>query len=39
MQGKLPLDKMISARYPLEQINKAIKDTLDGKIMRGVITF
>ncbi len=39
MAGKLPLDKMISAHYPLAQINKAIKDTIDGKIMRGVITF
>jgi S-(hydroxymethyl)glutathione dehydrogenase/alcohol dehydrogenase len=39
MVGRLPLDKLISAHYPLAQINKAIKDTIDGKIMRGVITF
>jgi S-(hydroxymethyl)glutathione dehydrogenase/alcohol dehydrogenase len=39
MAGKLPLDRLISARYSLNQINKAIKDTIDGKIMRGVITF
>ncbi len=39
MSGRLPLDKLISAHYPLAQINKAIKDTIDGKIMRGVITF
>ena len=39
MAGKLPLDKMISAHYPLGQINKAIKDTIEGKIMRGVITY
>ena len=39
MAGKLPLDKLVSAHYTLEQINKAIKDTIDGKIMRGVITF
>ena len=39
MAGRLPLDKLISARYPLGQINKAIKDTIDGKIMRGIITF
>jgi S-(hydroxymethyl)glutathione dehydrogenase/alcohol dehydrogenase len=39
MDGKLPLDKLVSAHYTLEQINKAIKDTIDGKIMRGVITF
>ncbi len=39
MAGQLPLDKLISAHYTLNQINKAIKDTIDGKIMRGVITF
>jgi len=39
MSGMLPLDKLISAHYPLEQINKAIKATIDGKIIRGVITF
>jgi S-(hydroxymethyl)glutathione dehydrogenase / alcohol dehydrogenase len=39
MAGKLPLDKLISAHYTLNQINKAIKDALDGKIMRGVIAF
>jgi Zn-dependent alcohol dehydrogenase len=39
MAGKLPLDKIVSARYPLEQINQAIEDTLTGRITRGVITF
>jgi S-(hydroxymethyl)glutathione dehydrogenase/alcohol dehydrogenase len=39
MAGKLPLDKLVSARYPLAEINNAIEDTLDGKIIRGVITF
>lgn len=39
MDGKLPLDKLISARYPLSRINEAIEDTLKGRIMRGVITF
>jgi len=38
MEGKLPLDRLVSARYSLEQINEAVKDTLDGKVMRGVIT-
>lgn len=37
--GKLPLDKLVSARYPFEQINTAIKDALDGKVMRAVIKF
>jgi S-(hydroxymethyl)glutathione dehydrogenase/alcohol dehydrogenase len=39
MAGKLPLDKLVSARYPLQKINNAIEDTLEGRIMRGVITF
>jgi S-(hydroxymethyl)glutathione dehydrogenase / alcohol dehydrogenase len=39
MAGILPLDKLVSAHYSLEQINEAVKDTLEGKIMRGVITF
>jgi S-(hydroxymethyl)glutathione dehydrogenase/alcohol dehydrogenase len=39
MSGKLPLDKLVSAHYPLNRINEAIEDTLKGKIMRGVITF
>ncbi len=39
MAGKLPLDKLVSARYPLRRINDAIQDALDGKIIRGVITF
>jgi S-(hydroxymethyl)glutathione dehydrogenase/alcohol dehydrogenase len=39
MSGKLPLDKLVSAHYPLSKINEAIEDTLKGKIMRGVITF
>jgi len=39
MEGKLPLDRLVSACYSLEQINEAVKDTLDGKVMRGVITF
>ena len=39
MAGKLPLDRLVSARYSLDQINKAVKDTLEGKIVRGVVTF
>ncbi|HEY48550.1 MAG TPA: Zn-dependent alcohol dehydrogenase [Dehalococcoidia bacterium] len=39
MAGKLPLDKMVSAHYPLEKINDAINDMLEGTIIRGVITF
>jgi Zn-dependent alcohol dehydrogenase len=39
MAGKLPLDRLVSAHYSLDQINEAIQDTMDGKIVRGVITF
>jgi Zn-dependent alcohol dehydrogenase len=39
MAGKLPLDKLVSARYSLDRINEAVQDTLNGKIIRGVITF
>jgi Zn-dependent alcohol dehydrogenase len=39
MAGKLPLDKLVTARYSLDQINDAIRDTLEGKITRGVIIF
>jgi len=39
MAGLLPLDKLVTARYGLEQINEAVKDTLEGRVMRGVITF
>jgi Zn-dependent alcohol dehydrogenase len=39
MAGKLPLDKLVSAHYPLERINDAIKDTLERKVIRGVITY
>lgn len=39
MAGKLPLDKLVSAHYSLDRINDAIKDTLEGKVLRGIITF
>jgi len=39
MAGKLPLDKLVSARYSLDQINDAVRDTLDGKVVRAVIAF
>ncbi|MEE8471369.1 MAG: Zn-dependent alcohol dehydrogenase [Dehalococcoidia bacterium] len=39
MTGRLPLDKLVSAHYPLEKVNDAIKATLEGSIIRGVITF
>lgn len=38
-EGKLPLDKLISHRYPLDNINEAYADMLDGTSRKGVIVF
>jgi len=38
-QGRLKLDELITARYPLDQINQAIADVEAGKALRNVITF
>lgn len=37
--GKLALDKLITNRYPLEQINEAYADMLSGRSARGMIVF
>jgi S-(hydroxymethyl)glutathione dehydrogenase / alcohol dehydrogenase len=37
--GQLPLDKLISHRYPLESINEAYADMLSGMSVRGIIRF
>jgi S-(hydroxymethyl)glutathione dehydrogenase/alcohol dehydrogenase len=37
--GQLPLDKLVSHRYSLDQINDAYADMLSGKSTRGVIVF
>jgi Zn-dependent alcohol dehydrogenase len=37
--GRLKLDELITARYPLEQINEAIEATESGKALRNVIVF
>ena len=39
LQGRLKLDELISARYPLEQINEAIASAAGGEALRNVITF
>jgi len=39
MDGALPLDKLVSEHYSLDKVNDAVKDTLEGKIIRGVLTF
>jgi len=37
LEGRLPLDRMISHRYDLEQINEAFADMLAGVTRRGVV--
>jgi S-(hydroxymethyl)glutathione dehydrogenase / alcohol dehydrogenase len=37
--GKLKLDELITARYPLEKINEAIEQVEKGKALRNVIVF
>jgi NDMA-dependent alcohol dehydrogenase len=39
MNGQLDLDRLISKKYPLEQINEAYGDMLKGEIARGIIVF
>jgi S-(hydroxymethyl)glutathione dehydrogenase/alcohol dehydrogenase len=38
-QGRLKLDELVSATYPLEQFDTVIGDMHDGKLARGVLTF
>jgi alcohol dehydrogenase len=37
LQGRLPLDKMVSRRYSLIQINDALRDLQRGEVIKGVI--
>jgi S-(hydroxymethyl)glutathione dehydrogenase/alcohol dehydrogenase len=37
--GHLKLDELITARYPLDQINKAIDSVVKGEALRNVIVF
>lgn len=38
-EGKLPLDRLVSHRYPLERIDEAYADMLAGVSRRGIIAF
>lgn len=38
-QGRLKLDELITARYPLDQINQAIESMERGEALRNVIVF
>jgi Zn-dependent alcohol dehydrogenase len=37
--GRLKLDELITARYPLDEINEAIDTMEQGKVLRNVIVF
>lgn len=39
MAGRLPLDRLISKRYALGEINEAFDDMLAGRTRRGVVIF
>ena len=39
LQGKLHLDKMISGRIRLEQVNEALEQLKTGEVARNVIMF
>ena len=39
LRGQLPLDRLVSKTYPLQQINEAYADMLSGETGRGVIVF
>lgn len=39
MQGRLPLDALISQRLPLERINDGLADLRSGKLARSVVVF
>jgi Zn-dependent alcohol dehydrogenase len=39
LRGQLPLDRLVSKTYPLEQVNEAYADMLSGEVGRGVIVF
>jgi S-(hydroxymethyl)glutathione dehydrogenase/alcohol dehydrogenase len=37
--GLLKLDELVTKTYSLEQVNEGYDDLLNGRIMRGLITF
>ncbi len=36
-EGRLPLEKLITTRYPLEKVNEAFDDMRRGRVVRGVL--
>jgi S-(hydroxymethyl)glutathione dehydrogenase/alcohol dehydrogenase len=39
LDGKLKLDELVSATYPLEGFQQVVDDMHAGKLARGVLTF
>jgi Zn-dependent alcohol dehydrogenase len=39
MDGKLPIDKLVTKSYTLDEINDAFTDLEKGKVIRSVIKF
>jgi S-(hydroxymethyl)glutathione dehydrogenase/alcohol dehydrogenase len=39
LDGKLKLDELVSATYPLEDFQQVVDDMHEGKLARGVLTF
>ena len=39
LSGKLPIDRLISKKYSIDQINEACQEMLEGQLARGVVTF
>ena len=37
LAGRLPLEKLITQRYPLEEINTGFSDLVAGRNIRGVV--
>jgi S-(hydroxymethyl)glutathione dehydrogenase/alcohol dehydrogenase len=37
--GRLPLEKLVTARYRLEDVNKGYQDMRDGRNIRGLVVF
>ena len=37
LNGLLPLDKLVTKVYSLDQINEGLKDLEEGKLIRGIV--
>ena len=37
--GRLPLEKLVTARYRLDEVNQGYQDMRDGRNIRGLVVF